>query len=194
LGIRPGRFVVLVTAGAEGGRGLEVWVRTIVSRLPEIDVVAVCGRNEALRAELGKLIADTGGRLLVTGLVDAISDWIRCADLVVSKAGPSIIAEATSVGVPLLLPSHIPGQETGNATIAVAAGAARPVHGRRHLVRQIDALRQDPAAMVEMRAAAVRFGRPHAAVRMAELIADEAWTNAEASSITPITPLRKETR
>lgn len=191
LGIRPGRFVVLVTAGAEGGRGVEVWVRTIVRGLPEVDVVAVCGRNESLRAELGEFTACAGGRLLVTGHVDTMSDWIRCADLVVTKAGPSIIAEATSVGVPLLLPSHIPGQERGNADIAVAAGAARRVRGRRHLIRQIDALRQDTAAMADMRAAATRFGRPHAAIRMAELVADAASTNADGSRIAP---LRKKAR
>jgi UDP-N-acetylglucosamine:LPS N-acetylglucosamine transferase len=191
LGIRPGRFVVLVTAGADGGRGLEVWVRTIVRRLADVDVVAVCGRNESLRAELGELTASTGGRLLVTGFVDTISDWVRCADLVVSKAGPSIIAEAASVGVPLLLPAHIPGQEAGNADMAVAAGAARRVRGRRDLIRQIDALRQDAATLAGMRAAATRFSRPHAAIRIAELVADEAWTNADPSSITP---LRKKTQ
>jgi UDP-N-acetylglucosamine:LPS N-acetylglucosamine transferase len=91
----------------------------------------------------------------------------------------------------LLLPSHIPGQERGNADIAVAAGAARRVRGRRHLIRQIDALRQDTVAMADMRAAATRFGRPHAAIRMAELVADAASTNADGSRIAP---LRKKAR
>jgi 1,2-diacylglycerol 3-beta-galactosyltransferase len=60
-----------------------------------------------------------------------MSDWLRCADLVVSKAGPSTIAGAAAVGVPLLLPSHLPGQEAGIADFAVAASAPRRVRGPR---------------------------------------------------------------
>jgi UDP-N-acetylglucosamine:LPS N-acetylglucosamine transferase len=136
--------------------------------------VAVCGRNDRLRAELTGM--DAGGRLIILGSVHNMSDWLGCADLVVSKAGPSIIAEAAALGVPLLLPTHLPGQEAGNADLAVAAGAARRVRGRRDLLRQIDALRGDPVAVAAMRAAAVRSARPHAAVRIAELVADEAAT------------------
>lgn len=176
LGLRTEPFVVLVTAGAEGGNDLRSWVKAIASQIPDVDVVAVCGRNEALRAELAGMAADAGGRLTVMGSVHNMSDWIRCADLVVSKAGPSIIAEALAVGSPLLLPAHLPGQEAGNADLAVAAGAARRVQGRRDLLRQIDALRGDPAAVAAMRAAAVRSARPHAAVHIAELVAHEATT------------------
>lgn len=183
LGIRPNRFVVLVTAGAEGGRGLRAWSRALAAGVPGVDVVAVCGRDEASRAELSEYAAGLDGRLIVTGLVTNMPDWIRCADVVVSKAGPSIIAEATSVGVPLVLPSHLPGQEAGNTELAVAAGAARRVRGRQQLVREVDRLRQDTVAMAAMRAAAVRFGRPQAALRIAELVADQAW----AKTLPPVT-------
>lgn len=185
LGIRPDRFVVLVTAGAEGGRGLRAWTRALAAGVPGVDVVAVCGRDEASRAELAEVAAGLDGRLVITGLVSNMPDWIRCADLVVSKAGPSIIAEATSVGVPLVLPSHLPGQEAGNTELAVAAGAARRVRGRQQLVRQVELLRRDTVAMTAMRAAAVRFGRPQAALRIAELVADQAW-----AQLLPV-PLRK---
>lgn len=60
--------------------------------------------------------------------------------------------------MPLLLPSHLPGQEAGNADIAVAASAARRVRARRDLVYQSDALRDDPAAVAAMRAASSALG------------------------------------
>lgn len=188
LGLRPDGFLVLVTAGGEGGRGLKNWTRALVERLPRVDVVAICGRNRALRSVLDDLARATGDRLRVQGLVDDMSDWICCADLVISKAGPSIIAEATSVGVPLLLPTHIPGQEAGNAELAVSAGAARRVRGRRQLVREVDALRHDVVAMAEMRSAAVRFGRPQAAVRMAELVAEAAGAHEHTAEFLPPYP------
>lgn len=197
LGLRSERFLVLVTAGGEGGRGLNAWTRAIVNLLPEVDVAVVCGRNEIVRAQLDKLAARAEGRLRVAGMVDNMSDWLRSADVVVSKAGPSIIAEATSVGVPLLLPAHVPGQEAGNASIVAAAGAAKQVRGRRHLIRQIDALRCNTAAVGAMRAAATRFGRPDAATRMAELVAKEARNNGATADVLPLeaqpmTHLRKK--
>ena len=193
LGLRPDGFLVLLTAGAEGGRGLHGWTRAIVERVDGVDVVAVCGRNDALRATLGDLAASVrGDRLRVMGSVPNMSDWIRCADVVISKAGPSIIAEASSAGVPLLLPGHLPGQESGNTELTVATGAARRVRGRRDLARQVDALRSDPAGIAAMRAAAIRAARPDAATRIAEVVAAEA-ARSEGTARIRSTTQRKET-
>ena len=73
--------------------------------------MAICGRNLRLQRRLTRLAARTGGRLTVLGFVDNMSDWLRCADVVIAKAGPGTIAEAACCGVPLLLTSHLPGQE-----------------------------------------------------------------------------------
>src|SRR5262249_55558436 len=69
LGLDPDRFVVLVMAGAEGGRGMKAWTRAIIAGGADVDVVAVCGRNERLRANLERLAARSRGRLMVTGFV-----------------------------------------------------------------------------------------------------------------------------
>ena len=52
-------------------------------------------------------------------------------DLVITKAGPATIAEATCCGTPLLLTSHLPGQEKGNTEFVTGAGAGRRVRGVR---------------------------------------------------------------
>ena len=57
------------------------------------------------------------------GFVDNMADWLRCADIVVGKAGPGTIAEALCCATPLVLTSHLPGQEEGNAEFVVQAGA-----------------------------------------------------------------------
>ena len=108
----------------------------------------------------------------MTGFVDNMGDWLRCCDLVVTKAGPGIIAEATCCGTPLLLTSHIPGQEKGNAEIVTGAGAGLRVPGVRQLVAEIDRLRRDRRAMAAMSAASAWLGRRCAAADIADLIAD----------------------
>src|SRR5580704_10019186 len=140
-------------------------------RFTDVHVVVVRGRNAALKRRLDRLAARSGGRLTVTGFVDNMSDWLRCCDLIVTKAGPGTIAEATCCGTPLLLTAHIPGQEKGNAEIATDAGAGLWVPGVRQLVAEIGRLRRDRGAIEAMGAASARLGRPDAAADIARLIA-----------------------
>ncbi len=105
------------------------------------------------------------------GFVPNMADWLRCADVCVSKAGPGTIAEAACCGTPMLLTSHLPGQERGNTELVVAAGAGRPAPGVRRLISEIEALRADPAAVQAMRTACTRLGRPAAAAGIAAVLA-----------------------
>ncbi len=171
LGLPTDRFTVLVTGGGEGSGGLARRAAALMSRVDGIDVVAVCGRNRPLRARLARLARRSGGHLHVQGFVDNMADWLRAVDVVVSKAGPGTIAEATACGAPLLLTSHVPGQEKGNTEFVVGAGAGAHVPGIDELVDQVTRLRDDPEALEAMRAAAARVSRPRAAALIAALIA-----------------------
>jgi 1,2-diacylglycerol 3-beta-galactosyltransferase len=170
LGLRR-RFLVVVTGGAEGSGGLYRRAATILRRVDDVDVAVICGRNQALRRRLTRLAARSGSRLTVRGFVDNMADWLRCADIVVGKAGPGTIAEAACCGAPMLLTSYVPGQEEGNADFVVAAGAGRYTPRPRDLARQIRWLHADPAVLAQMRAASARLGRPGAATEIADLLA-----------------------
>ena len=123
LGAR-GKFLVVLTGGAEGSGGLHRRATAILRHCEDVDVAVICGRNRSLRRRLGKLAARAGdGRLTVHGFIDNMADWLRCADVVVGKAGPGTIAEATCCGVPLVLTSYVRGQEKGNIKFVTDAGA-----------------------------------------------------------------------
>jgi 1,2-diacylglycerol 3-beta-galactosyltransferase len=171
LGVDQYRFLVVLTGGGEGSGGL---ARRAVALLRHLDVhvVVLCGRNWRLHRRLRGLSQRFGGRLTVRGFVDNMADWLRCADVVVGKAGPSTIAEALCCGVPLVLTTHVPGQEKGNAEFVVGAGAGRHAPSVRGLVREIDALQRDASAVHAMRAASIGLAQPHAAARVAALVAE----------------------
>lgn len=171
LAIPAGAFTVLLAGGAEGCGGIERRARAIVRRAPGVHVVAICGRNRRASRRLGRLAEQVAGRLTVVGFTPSMADWLRCADLVVTKAGPSMIAEAACAGTPMLLTGHLPGQERGNAELAVASGAGRHAGRRAALLREISHLRGDPAAMSAMRAGCARLARPAAAADTATVIA-----------------------
>jgi len=165
LGLAGDRFLVVLTGGGEGSGGMARRAAALVERLSEdagVDVVAICGRNARLEAKLRRRAAGTS-RLVVKGFVDNMADWLRAADVVVSKAGPGTIAEATCCGAPLLVTSHVPGQEKGNTEFVVGAGAGLHVPGVDELVAAVDELRRAPGRVEAMRIASARLGRPHAA-------------------------------
>jgi 1,2-diacylglycerol 3-beta-galactosyltransferase len=172
LGLREEAFLVLVTGGGEGSGGIATTTAAILRWFADVDVVAVCGRNQRLKRRLDRLAAVSAGRLTVTGFTRHMADWLRACDLVVTKAGPGTIAEATCCGAPLLLTSHLPGQETGNTEFVTRAGAGRRARSARRLRAEIDSLRRDQERAGAMRAASARLGQPDAAAGIAGLIAD----------------------
>ncbi len=171
LGLRSGRFLVLVTGGAEGSGGIYRRAAAILREVDDVDVAVICGRNRRLRRRMNRLAARAGGRLTVRGFVGNMADWLRSADIVVGKAGPGTIAEATCCAAPLVLTSYLPGQEEGNAAFVVSAGAGRYAPGRRDLVAEIRRLRRDPATLAAMRAASAGLSRPGAAAEIARVLA-----------------------
>lgn len=173
LGLR-GRFLVVVTGGAEGSGGIYRRTVAILSQVDNVDVAVICGRNQRLRRRLSRRAERARGRLTVHGFVENMADWLRCADVVVGKAGPGTIAEATCCAAPLVLTSYLPGQEEGNAEFVVRAGAGCYAPRLRDLARQLARLRDDPAALAAMRSASARAGRPRAAVDVAGLLAEAA--------------------
>jgi 1,2-diacylglycerol 3-beta-galactosyltransferase len=173
LGLGSRQFVVVLTGGGEGSGGIARRVAALLRRFDDIEVIALCGRNERLKRKLDAVAAcTTGNRLVVRGFVDNMADWLRCADVVVTKAGPGTIAEATCCGVPQVIVSHVPGQEKGNTEFVVSGGAGRRARTVRRLCAVIHELRRDPAAVAAMRAASARLGRPDAAHQVAGLLAD----------------------
>jgi UDP-N-acetylglucosamine:LPS N-acetylglucosamine transferase len=167
LGLQDEDFVVLVVGGAEGAGGMHDRVAAIVNQLPDVHVVAICGRNRRLAKKLSRL---GGKRLTVKGFVDNPFDWIRSADLVVGKAGPATIAEAACCGAALLLTSYLPGQEHGNANLVVQAGAGLFTPSIGELLANIQRLRANRSDLHAMRAAAVRSARPDAARQVADQV------------------------
>ena len=171
LGVN-GDFLVVLTGGAEGSGGLRRRAAEILRQVDDVDVAVICGRNRSLKRRVTRLAERTGGRLTAHGFVGNMADWLRCADIVVGKAGPGTIAEATCCGAPLVLTSFVPGQEEGNAEFVTEAGAGVYAPRPRQLAAEIGRLRRDPAALAAMRDASVRVGRPGAATDIARFLAD----------------------
>lgn len=100
---------------------------------------------------------------------------LASADLVVGRAGSSTLAEASAMGVPMVVVPypHAAGHQRANARAMVDAGAARLIEDEAFdAAALLDAatLLDDPARHVAMSAAARSLGRPGAADAVAEIV------------------------
>ncbi len=123
---------MLAFGGSRGARHLNTALVALRGRLLAVDslcVVQVAGPTEAsqVRADLEAAGGDGGGRWRVLDYLDGMGDAIAAADLVVSRAGATTIAELTALGAPAIVvpyPYATDDHQTRNAEALVTHGAA----------------------------------------------------------------------
>lgn len=121
LGLDPGVPVVLLLSGADGMGPFYTLFQALVTTQLRAQLVAITGRNERLAA---RLTSQRWPRPVhIRGFVENIHEWMRAADVLVTKAGPTTITEALTVGIPMVLSGAVPGQEPPNVPYVTERGA-----------------------------------------------------------------------
>jgi UDP-N-acetylglucosamine--N-acetylmuramyl-(pentapeptide) pyrophosphoryl-undecaprenol N-acetylglucosamine transferase len=108
-------------------------------------------------------------------LGDEMAAALLAADLLVGRAGSSTMAEASALGLPVIVVPypHAAGHQRANAREMVAAGGAVLVPDEQldaDRLIEVTALLDDHAALERMRVAARSVGRPGAAAVTADLL------------------------
>ena len=104
-----------------------------------------------------------------------MADALVAADLIVGRAGSSTLAEATALGMPLVVVPypHAAGHQRANARALVEAGAALIVDDEAFdaaALLDAAAILDDPARHARMATASRELGRPGAAAAVGELV------------------------
>ncbi len=181
FGLSPDRRTLLVTGASLGARSIN---EAVVDNLDFLEasgdwqILHFTGENEheAVRAAYaGRRIAAQ-----VVAYAENMAEALAAADLVVSRAGASTLAELTAIGRPSVLmpyPHHRDQHQTVNAKCLETVGAARIVRDALDrnanalaLRRALQELFTDDAARTTMSAAARRLGRPDAASDIASQV------------------------
>ena len=172
LGLAPDRPVALVMGGGLGIGVEEGVTAALRSTEPGVQLLAVCGRNDAARCRLASAgMAEE--RLRVYGHVRGMEQYLAAADVVVGKPGGLTVSETLALGKPLLLTRPIPGAEEENTRAVVAEGAALCAPTQEALRAQLRRLFHEPGLLAGLSDAARRIGRPHAADAIAASVARE---------------------
>jgi len=169
LGLEPDLPVVLLMSGTEGMGPLHRLCKAIAADGVQAQVVVVAGNNKWLRT---RLTAETWPLpVRVEGFVHNMHEWMRAADLLVTKAGPSTISEALVMGLPIVLSSALPGQEWPNVDYVVQAGAGVWTPTPRRAAAAVrELLSPGNPRLAQMAARARALAQPDAAQRVAEIV------------------------
>ncbi len=168
LGLEPDQPTVLLMGGGVGFEPLEAVARAVAAATPTAQLVVIAGQNERLRERLSAIPWPAPTR--IEGFVENIHEWMRAADVLVTKAGPTTIAEALTIGVPIVLWGAIPAQETPNVHLVVQAGAGIWAPGPERAAAAVARLIADPAARRVAAGEARRLASPEAARRVADIL------------------------
>ncbi len=159
--------LVLLMAGGFGVGPIRSVFESLLG-LP-VRLLALCGRNQRVRAELSDLVRARGAgpRAAAIGFTSRVPDLLALSTLVVSKPGGLTVSECLAAGVPLAVMHPIPGQEERNADFLLERGCAIKLNGPGAVAAKVAALLADPARLRIMAERARAEGRPLAAQAVA---------------------------
>jgi processive 1,2-diacylglycerol beta-glucosyltransferase len=174
-GLEPDRFTILVSAGGFGVGPVGHLMQALAQLSHPAQVVAVCGRNEALKAELAETVRRLAKRSVVSftllGFTTEMDELMTAADLFVGKPGGLTTSEALAKGLPMVVINPIPGQEERNSDHLLEQGAAIRCNNLPALAYKIDALIDTPGKLTQMEENARAMGKPEAAFAVVDRLA-----------------------
>lgn len=144
LKINPHHPTLLILSGGIGLIDISTAVEYILKECSELNIVAISGKdNETLYQKLSNLDKRKND-YFVFKYLDNIDEWMRIADIVITKPGGLTVTECLHLKKPLLLLNPIPGQEEKNAEYIIKYNFGRLIKTPNELVGSIKLLIENP--------------------------------------------------
>ncbi|GMH69568.1 hypothetical protein TL16_g05191 [Triparma laevis f. inornata] len=173
LNLDPSKPNILIVGGGDGMGGIVSTANACISTLSDLSsVTVICGSNIAAKTELSTT-HKTNPNVLITGYTPNMPNYMNSADLMVTKAGPGSIAEASVCGLPIIMYSFLPGQEEGNVALVEEEGWGKFVKDPLEIGRLAKLWLEDEEKLEEKKEKAKKGGRPVAARDIAKRLLEE---------------------
>jgi processive 1,2-diacylglycerol beta-glucosyltransferase len=170
--VDPSVPVVLLSAGTFGMESSLVALRALMQMERPAQIVALCGRNEELLAEVVHATEAAPAHLTFRALpyTTEMHEWMAIADLFIGKPGGLTISEALASALPMILLNPIPGQEEINAANMLEQGVAVSPTDVVTLPYKVDLLLREPQRLAGMRDRMKQLAQPQAAYKILETL------------------------
>ena len=119
---------ILFFAGGEFGFGKDKTfnrLKSIIENFPELQVIAIAGRNEKMKERFNELVKETQSQdtVKILSYTNQVPELMSVSDLVITKPGGLTTTESLASGLPIIIIDPLPGQEEENAEFIEKSGA-----------------------------------------------------------------------
>ncbi|MEW6305752.1 MAG: PHP domain-containing protein, partial [Verrucomicrobiota bacterium] len=143
--------------------------------IPDVHLTVTVGRDAELKAKLLERTEKAGKRVDILGWTNQMPQLMMNNHLVIGKAGGATVQEAIAGQCPMIVNQVIPGQEEGNARLIEELGLGALADGNKEVARLVEeAFEHKARKWHEWRANLAKVSKPDAALRMAEVVLEEA--------------------
>ncbi|MEW5939489.1 MAG: glycosyltransferase [Chloroflexota bacterium] len=179
-GIRNGGYIAIQDEIANLLRGLD--------RLDSsaFEMTVVCGNQPRLEQAFKTLAGNSRHKMQVCGFVRDMNAALAAHDVLFTKPGGLIIAEALASGLPLILSQPSPGVETTNMEFLARHGVAMRGGIVSEIIGSLRACIENPNLVRDMKVAAGKLGRPHAADEASRLILNQVQEETRIEELLPL--------
>ena len=120
---------ILFFAGGEQGLGKDnifKILKTIIEKFPNLQVIAISGKNKKMKKNFDKLVEKTNSddTVKIIKYTNKVPELMSVSDLVITKPGGLTTTESLASGLPIIVINPIPGQEEENAEFLESKGVA----------------------------------------------------------------------
>lgn len=146
LGLVPETLTVCINAGWAGGGNMLKIYRALTQVERPLQVIFLCGHNNALYEEAMAAAADSDVCTAVLPFHDTMSDLMSSVDIMISKAGGLTTFEALARRLPLafdMITEPMP-QERGTVEMLLNENLAAPIHAPDDVVPIVETLLPAP--------------------------------------------------
>jgi processive 1,2-diacylglycerol beta-glucosyltransferase len=113
--IQPAEKNILVLSGGHGLANINKIMAVLFKLKENLNIFAIAGNNAKLKQQLEEMEAPKNINLGIIGWTDKIDEYMRLADIIITKTGGLTTTECIVLQKPIIAISPIPGQEEYNA-------------------------------------------------------------------------------
>ena len=169
-GLESDKLTIIVSAGGFGVGKIDLLLEALAELETPSQIIAICGRNEKLKAKIDNLAVERLNNERVTflpiGYTNQMDELMSAADLIVGKPGGLTTSEALAKGLIFVIVNPIPGQEERNSDHLLEKGCAIKCNTLPTLAYKIDELTDDKSRSETMKANIGQLARPNSAANI----------------------------
>jgi len=130
-------------------------LRGILEKNRQLNLIMICGGNNEVYQKVKNEIGESLNFKLInwTGRLDEYDEYMKIADVVVSKPGGLIISECLALGKPIVMTDPIPGQEEKNAEFIARRGYGKMALSAKEIAAAVEEELLSPSKIAKIDAA-----------------------------------------